>query len=183
MNDLNDLRSAWRDTTAGLDNKISYSDQQLRQLVKRQTTVERLAARYRRFSIISIAAIPLGGTFMMPQFSHFADGWIMTVLYVLILGTCAIFDRWFYRQISAIDCITQPVSEVSARAMLCRRLHLRFVAVGLPLVALLMLCGGWVVFHDVYYLVSMGFGMVVGGLIGLKFLLQFMRDYRALRDD
>jgi len=183
MNDLTDLRSAWRDTAAGLGGSIRYTEEQLRLLVNRQTTVERLAARYRRFSIFSLAAIPLGVSFMMPQLSQFSDTWILTVIYVLILATCSATDLWFYHQIKAIDCIRQPVSMVNARAMRCRRLHLRFVAAGLPVVIVLMLGGGWVLFHDIYTVVSMGVGMAIGGLIGLRFLLKFMRDYRALRDD
>lgn len=153
---------------------------------KRSTALQRLIARYKWFS-----AMALFFTFAFPFMTLGAfinSGVTGTRLYSFFVFVAAYFllcsamDRWLARALKEIDLATMSVSEVCSRAFHCRRMHLRFILILLPLAFILL---GWMAYL-VHAELPIVYGMIAGGIagliIGILQLRRFLKDYRALLD-
>lgn len=68
------------------------------------------------------------------------------------------------------------------RSMQCRRIHLWFVAIALPVAIGLIIFAMNLSGVNREMMISMGIGGAVGLAVGIKILCRFMADYRSLTD-
>ncbi len=91
-------------------------------------------------------------------------------------------DRWLYHGIKQIDVLTMSVSEVVEKALYYRKWHIRFIFILLPMA---LGCLGLLAYaiDDFYGRLGMVAGFLVGVAKGLRQLLNFLADYRAITSE
>ncbi len=180
-----EMRQAWAETSRRLERLEQDCNAQRREAMdgRRKTALDDLARRYRRFAIaamIFIVAFPLAMHGHPSPISPLYTTWVI-VFGVLYFGTASAMDWWLYRQVTEIDVSHMTVEEVAERSAFCRKRHLQFVCVLLPMAL------GFVAFFlyctlDSPYVIAGGIaGFIVGALLGLRQLRRFLSDYRYLR--
>lgn len=162
----------------------SASDESTLEAIKegrRKSALQRLASRYRMFSIIAAVctvSIPmlLYNPDIFPENPYKMWALLFFGLYFL---TCSVMDQWLYHGITGIDVATMNVSEVISRALFYRKRHLQFVLVLLPWA--IVIVGILIYFNEIKFAL---YGMIVGGLLGLivgiNQLQRFLSDYRDI---
>lgn len=150
---------------------------------RRKDSLERLAARYKRFIIIEcIAAIGICPFYyrMSELFPKITPGLCFILLAYFAL--CALIDTLLYNAIRNIDCSRMTVEEVIKQSMLCRKRHLQSIMLLLPLAFGLIFYIALCFDADRFALYGVIAGAVTGVLIGINQLLSFLRDYRCTMD-
>lgn len=183
MNDEK-MKKDWHETAGYLRNEsleahaalsgISNSD--------RRTSLDRLARRYTRFAILGL----LMGGIVLCQIEFRTD---FTEILTLpgTIAMCAIFfisgftDLYLRDTVRSIDVQKMSVSEVTRRCRRCRKIHLLFVTIMLPVVLATLtyiVCANHV---GPYFTAGVITGAIFGLCIGVTQLLRFLDDYRSLR--
>ena len=148
----------------------------------RRTALENLAHRYKRFSILGLVMIPVSLCYANVDLFPHPYNIIISIGMMIYFALCSILDLWLYRGIKSIDIYSESVVDVSRKARFYRRRHLQFIAILIvPLIILLSLmfiCN----IKDIYILISMIAGLLVGLIIGLFALSRFMNEYKNLTD-
>lgn len=183
--DFDKIKQIWDQT----DSRLTELERQTADLARqsrdtrRRTALESLIDRYKRFSIVGIL---LAVMIMMQTLSGFYQGpyGIAAVVTGVLLGCiCSVMDRWLWMKLKGIDVSRMGVAEVSACAILCRRRHLQFICISVPmafLMVLFILLSKNVNIYMIYGIIS---GALVGFLLGLRELSRFLSDYRTLSQD
>lgn len=88
-------------------------------------------------------------------------------------------DRWLYHGIRQIDVVTMSVAEVVEKALYYRKWHIRFIFMLLPMA---LGCLGLLAYliDDFYLRLGMIAGFLTGVALGVRQLLNFLADYRAI---
>lgn len=146
-----------------------------------RTALDRLAAKYRKFSILSLAmTFSCTALFMLSEiFTPQSRLWI-TVVSICYFALASTMDYWLSKRIGEIDVLTLPVSEVVQRALTCRRRHHQFMMILIPLCAVVLGLFIWGAGGNIYLIAGMGAGAVIGLAIGLRQYFDFMAQYRIL---
>lgn len=151
---------------------------------KRKTALESLAKRYRWFSnmaLLFLCFIPLN-IMNMPIYSDTNS----KILFLIIFGSffliSSIMDRWLYLGIKRIDIVSMSVLEVVEKARYYRKWHIRFIFILLPF-ALACLALLYYLADDIYLRLGMIAGFLFGVAIGVRHLMNFLADYKALTSD
>lgn len=183
MTELENMRNAWRATADALG-KEAASESFARgvRFGKTQTALDNLHRRYRRFVAISLMSIVMVWLLVVNPGSPFGGEWVFGLVATVFFLTSASIDYWLMRRVGEIDCVSWPVSEVVARAMLCRRRHLQSIVVLIPFAFVVIGVMVWTVGADIHTLYGMCAGGAGGLLIGSLALRRFLRDYRALNE-
>lgn len=174
-----DIKKTWQSTRVNIASSNASLDNIMEG--KRKTALESLARRYRWFSNIAIlfaGVIPLN----LLNFNLFPDSKlrIVTVIwFCCFFMISSVMDRWLYNGIKQIDIVTMSVSEVIVKAIYYRKWHIRFIIILLPLA---LVCLGLMAFmiNDVYVRLGMLCGFILGVSIGVRHLMNFLADYKAL---
>lgn len=173
------LKNCWRAGREALRTAIPEGGDGV-ECLKRHTALERLERRYRFFMLLALACVPLSlSIFTLPEYEGWSR-WVLTSAMACYFLLCSGLDFRLLRQIRAIDVLTMPTMEVVERAVSCRRTHLRFVMILLPLALLLVGFMAWGARMDEGMLWGMASGAVAGLLIGAAQLRRFLRDYKAV---
>ncbi len=173
------LKEAWR-TTAGHLNP-DPSDVYATVNLNGKTTLERLAARYRRFSIVGvIAAVMVLQWSVNSVFDFMPHRTFIVCFGAVYLLLASLLDHRLYLDVKAIDPATMSVSDVIMRCLHCRKRHLQCMAVLIPLAIVYLGLLGYGMARDPYFLSGMVLGAIVGLAIGVRQLMNFMSDYRSL---
>lgn len=146
----------------------------------KKTALQNLARRYQIFSNISLAMIFCSvGMTNIPILETNNHVWL-TIAFALYFLTASVMDRWLYRGITSIDCATMNVNAVVGKALFYRKRHFQFMAVLLPMALSLVGILAWILTYDVYMLLSIAGGFIIGLAIGFRQLIEFMSDYRRI---
>lgn len=176
-----EMKLAWKETSDCLD-KCKMENNELREMIlngKRKTSLEQLASRYKRFSIIGIIMAIVSVFFYMQVFNE--EVRIITkILMTVYFSTCFVMDYWLYRGVSSIDCQTMSVSEVSSMALYYKKKHLQFMMVLIPFAIVVLGFMFYSFIDDEFILYAAICGAILGLAIGLKEFFQFMNDYKTL---
>ena len=150
---------------------------------RRQSALQSLAVRYRRFSNISLVMIAWSVYMyfnpVMPERWRF----ITSILFGVYFLTVSIMDYWLYRGIRSIDLAEMSMRAVILKAAFYRKRHLQFVAILLPMALALVGLLVWQFTDNTTALAGVIFGMLVGLAIGFRQLMKFLDDYRILTRD
>lgn len=173
----NNLKQIWQDlkfTTPDNNNIENMID------TGKKTALQNLARRYRIFSNISLSMIFCSVAMTNSPLVDTETRIWLTIAFALYFLTASVMDRWLYRGISSIDCATMSVNSVVGKALFYRKRHFQFMAVLLPTALCLVGILAWVLTDDVYMLLSIAAGFIVGLAIGIRQLIDFMSDYRRI---
>lgn len=148
--------------------------------LRRKTALEALATRYRNFAVVSIFV----AVYFVITSLYFGDDieLINTLMYFTSAVCCigSVTDFILYYKIRSIDIYSMPVSEVIERAYQCRKIHVCFVAIMLPVAIGFIIWFCYRMSEDRFMLASLIIGGLIGLTIGLRFLYKFMSDYKAV---
>lgn len=180
-----DMKIAWAETSRRLE-KLENDYYELRQEAmngKRRTSLENLAVRYRRFSIISLIF-----TFISPfyafngVFTGDATIWV-PILMTVYFAVASTMDWWLYKRIKSIDVTTMSAGEVSEASALCRKRHIQFMFVLIPVMSVILAGFIFGTIDETYMMIGIIAGAVSGFAIGVCQFINFMADYKILRGD
>lgn len=181
---LDYMKSAWQNT----DQRISNLEEQTRRMAqsistsRRATALSALTKRYTRFAWVSLIMAPVWLT-MSVRNDFFADTTrdllfgIFGALYFCLAST---FDFILAARTQRIDLYDSPVESVFRQALECRRFHLRCMIVLIPLAIILLALMATANLNNLPMLMGISTGALVGTVIGIRFYLRFMNDYRSL---
>lgn len=178
-----DLKQEWQQSAVG----CNAVDPRKREFIiegRRVTALDRLARRYKRFvymELICTLFLPVSNYFTL---SETGGGWLPQALaawMALFFLIAAAMDWILARKVESIDVLTMPANEVITRAMKCKELHIKCIFILLPFVALYLAGLVWLLLENLYLIIAVGVGLVVGLAIGLHELANFMNDYRLIR--
>lgn len=150
---------------------------------KKETALEKLALKYKRFSCLGLAMMFVSCCYMLPNhlFASELRIWVSLSL-IMYFGMCSAMDYWLYKGISSIDCLTMTVKDVAEKAMYYKRWHLIFMAILLPcalaVFGLLVYAAGF----DKYLTIGVIAGGIIGLALGYRQFLDFMSEYRKLSE-
>lgn len=149
---------------------------------KKETALERLATKYRRFSTMSMVMTVVSCLWMFSPAAIPAPGmkYVMAITMMLYFATCSTIDFWLYRGVSSIDCFEMSVSEVVSKALYYRKKHLQSMMFLIPFAVVVF---GVMVYSfnaDIYVIYGMAAGLIVGLMIGLRHFREFMDEYKVI---
>lgn len=144
------------------------------------TALDSLASKYKRFAIVGLVMIVFSLTnYLNPSF--LINNRLLICLYMAVyFAVVSCMDFWLYGQIKDIDITAMSVSEVAERAQYCRKRHLQFMAILIPLAVIFLILMAYSLWGNTPALIGMSVGAVVGLIIGINLFLRIMSDYRRL---
>ncbi|MBO5444967.1 MAG: hypothetical protein J5995_06450 [Muribaculaceae bacterium] len=176
------IRKDWRETRVN----IKTSQESLEDIMngKRKSALDNLARRYLRFSnaaIIVMLCSPIAFfRVMSEEVGTQAALWI-AIGFDFFMLVSSIMDRWLYHAIRRLDIPGMAVAEIARKAAFYRKRHLQFVAILLPLAIVWVIMVG-VLCGDVYLIAGMVTGGIIGLAVGIRYLMEFLSDYRSLTE-
>ncbi len=177
-----EIKKTWKEAAERLD-RPSQDEFEMRLRRNKETALESLALKYRRFSRMAFMLMIACSFYMLPNQLFTGNLRIWVALgFAVYAGTCSCMDYWLYKGVSSIDCYTMTVSEVVGKAMYYRRKHLLFIAILLPWVFSLIAFMAYASDFNKYFTYGMIIGAVAGIAIGYKKYLEFMAEYRKITD-
>ncbi len=179
---MDEIRKDWQDANVAIQRASDSYDNIING--KRKTALQNLAQRYRWFSNMALVFI-LVMPFSLLNLNLFPELKLrMTVIiwFASFFLISSVMDRWLYHGIKQIDVLTMPVAEVVEKALYYRKWHIRFIFILLPLA---LGCLGLMayVIDDIYVRLGMLAGFLVGVALGIRQLLNFLADYRAITSE
>lgn len=179
---MDNLRKDWQDANVAIQRDSNSYDNIING--KRKTALQNLAQRYRWFSnmgLIFLVIVPFN-LFNLHLFPEFKLRMTMIIWFASFFLISSVMDRWLYHGIKGIDVLTMSVSEVIEKALYYRKWHIRFIFILLPLA---LGCLGLMAYaiDDLYIRLGMVVGFLVGVAMGIRQLLNFLADYRAITSE
>lgn len=174
-----DIRKNWQDANVTISENTGSYDAILNG--KRKTALQNLAQRYRWFSnmaLVFLLLVPIN-LMNMHLFPDLKGRMIIVIWFCSFFIICSVMDRWLYHGIRQIDVVTMPVAEVVEKALYYRKWHIRFIFILLPMA---LACLGLLAYYidDLYIRLGMLAGFLTGVAVGVRQLLNFLADYRAI---
>ena len=149
---------------------------------KKETALERLAIKYRRFSTMGLVMAIVSAFWMLTP-AHLPATpmkFIMALVLMLYFATCSSIDWWLYRGVSSINCFDMSVSEVVDKALYYRKKHLQSIMFLIPFAVVVF---GVMIYSfnaDKYIIYGMGAGLIIGLAIGYRQFREFMDEYKKI---
>ncbi len=149
---------------------------------KKETALERLAARYRRFSTLGIVCMVL---WTIVPFSHIFEGvgpikWALFGVFIFYFALCSVIDYSLYRGVTSIDCFTMTVKEVAEKALLFRKRHLQSMILLIPFALATVGLMAYCFKAEPYMIYGIMAGAALGVVIGYRQFREFMNEYRII---
>lgn len=180
---MDNIQQNWQQTDIDITTSSSYRDFIVSG--RQKTALQNLAARYRRFSVIGGIVILIGVSYCFNDNIFPGDPLFRIIFgaaFALFGMVASLIDQWLYLGIRSIDVNTMSVKQVIDKALLYRKRHLQTVAVLFPSALALISFMVWKM-HNLFFLSGAVAGFIVGLAIGLRQLLNFLADYRAITRD
>lgn len=177
-----DLKTYWR-----MMNILSQKNEVDMDALKRifidemkQTSLIRLANRYKRFSIISFIFSFVGIFFVQMPIFDSQMRYVLCIALMLYFMTASCMDYFLYNRIKSIEISLMTTSEVLEKVISTRKLHFIFMLILLPmasgLVTLLILAFP----SDSEIIWGFCAGAIIGLGIGIMKLIDFLKDYKNI---
>lgn len=180
MDDLK-MKAAWRnrncDSSAELINEANSKDIMD---FRRETALDHLANRYKRFFTLAFCMVPLVPCWVLADILTGPYKIPMIILGVFYFLLCGCMDVYLYNQVREINVFTMTTGEVIEKAARCRKLHLQCILVLLPLALLIVVGIALMNVDNKPVVIGVCCGCAAGLALGLMQLSKFMDDYRAI---
>lgn len=175
MDDM--LRNGWRALRMSLNDKPMTDIPSTRS----KTVQERLVARYRRFEMLEVVLLVLMPCCLCKlEIEPVVWKWVIIGMYELLMLSCLFVDHWLAGCMQMIDVENMPVVDVIQRCALARKRHLQFVIYCFPFALLTVVLMVYAMSSDKAVVIGACAGGLLGLIIGLLQLREFLRDYRSL---
>lgn len=173
------FKKCWADTHICSDSEPNMTDLMNG---RRRTALQRLAERYKRFSRLGLLMCLWSVCYMFADVfpARFRLGLCLFML--IYFGTVSCMDHWLYQGVRSIDCVTMTVREVVDKALFYRKRHLQFVAILILPAAAFIAMLAYAMSYNNYAIGGVVIGGVTGLIVGSRQLMNFMADYRTLRE-
>ncbi|MDE6006236.1 MAG: hypothetical protein K2G67_01600 [Muribaculaceae bacterium] len=171
-----DIQKDWRDTRFRNSSHLQIDD-----ILngRRMSALGKLSSKYKRFSIIGFVMIAMSFITKFTVGDNTLGIWI-SILFACYFATCSAMDYWLYLGISRIDPATMSVNEVITKSLFYRKRHFQFMAIIIPWMIAIIGLIVYANFSDVYMLIAVATGGIIGLAIGLKNLFEFLDAYKTL---
>ncbi len=178
-----ELRKQWRQSRDSRSrDTLTGTEAETITRSKRKTALTRLADRYARFSNLAfIFALVSPAWIANPEVGGKHKSIIIICMMIYFI-MCGAIDRHICHKVKAINIFEMPTSEVIARAMKCRLLHLRSMAFIIPLAITLLILFSWSHSWNPYINLGIISGALFGVSLGTIQFRRFMRDYRDMKE-
>lgn len=178
-----EIKKTWREGATRLyrptpdDYEGMYRD-------RKETALETLARKYKRFSMVGLAMVFCSFGWMGAHLPFHSEEMKFTVSGVMAVyfAICSLIDHWLYKGVSSIDCYRMSVQEVIEKAMYYRKKHLQSMMLLLPMALCVVGLMGYGLSGDRYLLYGMAAGGLAGILIGTIQFREFMSEYRKIKE-
>lgn len=181
-NELENIRKAWIIMGESLNNLTSDNIPTVK-LNNMKTTLNRLADKYKRFSIMALVMI-LASSLLFSREDLLESPWniYLPIAYACYFFIASAMDQWFYHGIKSINPLTMTISEVAQKALLYKRRHLQSIIILLPMAIALIIVTAYAFSFDSYIIAGMITGALLGLAIGITQLCRFLSYYRDLSE-
>lgn len=184
MNDDFDIREAW----AQLEKRVACLESaggntlSLENLSRRKTALQRLSLRYLRFSRMSVGFMVLPVIYIFDKaIEPLSLRLSLSIFMILFFALASVMDYMLYRKINEIQVDRMSVTEVVRASMLCRKYHHRCIMVLMPMALIFVVTLVWIFSDNIYIMAGIATGFIFGLAIGLRKYLDFMYDYRIIK--
>lgn len=185
INDLEEIKSMWKDVNRRLENLERQTVEESRRMDTRKirTAKEDLARNYKRFMYIGAVFGVMFPVFLITADHLYPSGtwkFISAGLFMIYFLTVAIMDGYLYNEVMGINLAEMTVKRVIERAKALKHRHHVFMMILIPmaLVTIGVFCSQFL--NDTFMMAGVCLGGLIGVLIGLKKYLQMMNDYREM---
>ena len=180
---IEEMRRAWTETADRLERLEGNFTARREEAMagKRRTALDSLASRYKRFSLISLLFVFISPLYLVNHVFDDRYGILIPIFMAAYFGIASCMDWWLYKKVSSIDISLMPSEEVVSTVALCRRRHFQFMVILIPLMigmVVLFILGSE---QNKYMIISICFGIIIGLILGLRQLINFMHDYKLVR--
>ena len=178
-----EIKKTWREGATKLYRPTS-DDYEIIYRQRKDTALETLARKYKRFSMIGLAMVFCSFAWMGAHLPFHSEEIKITITAVMAVyfAICSLIDHWLYKGVSSIDCFTMPVQEVIEKAMYYRKKHLQSIMLLLPMAICLVGLMAYGLSGDRYLLYGMAAGGLIGLLLGSMQFMDFMSEYRKIKE-
>ncbi|MDE6237791.1 MAG: hypothetical protein K2M45_07985 [Muribaculaceae bacterium] len=151
---------------------------------KKETALERLVCRYRRFSLLSLSCAFMSAAWLMNNSLFYSRelGHTIQIAMIVYFALCSILDFLLSRGVASINCYKMTVKEVIEKAVHYRKRHLQSMMFLFPFALIVI---GMMVYSfqtDVWVLAGIFAGAVVGFFGGLIQFRKFMNEYKEINE-
>lgn len=177
--DLERLKKTWKGMGVSLGPQGPVDN--LDELRDKKTALDRLKAKYGRFSILSLVML-----FVIWQVLFHADilesrwNFPLAIAFTVYFAVTFIMDRYLACGLGTIDPLTMSVAQVMEKSLHYRKRHLQFMALLIPMAMGVLSFFAYAFSEDSSILMGMISGAVVGGIAGYRQFRKMMSYYRTL---
>ena len=179
---MENLKKDWQDANVS----ISRDTDSINSIIngKRRTALENLIKRYGWFSNMGLIMLVLAPCSFLNShlFPELRFRVAMTVLFCAFFLTASVMDRWLLYGLKGIDITRMSVMDVVKKALYYKKWHIRFIFILLPLALAILGFLAWSI-DNLYFRIGMLCGFFFGAAMGIRQLLEFLADYRAIASE
>lgn len=175
-----DLKRKWKETrfnNPGINQMESVVNG------KRHTALQRLADRYKRFSIVGVLlsaySICLMFNHIFPEQSRLYIG----ILFLFGTSVSATVDYNLYKRVKRLNVAEMNTSEIIREIYSVRKIHLLYLFFGIPWAATTIGYIAYCCAENAYLMWGILCGTIIGLCIGIYNLLQFLHDFREISNE
>lgn len=149
---------------------------------RKETALERLARKYRSFSIMSLVMTFVSLLWLFSVSLEIKESMRgpLTIVMMIYFATCSLLDYRLYKGVSGIDCYTMSVEEVINKALYYRKKHIECIIFLIPFVIVVIAAMVYAFGADTYIIYGMVAGFVGGLAIGIRHYIDFMSQYKKI---
>lgn len=184
MDEVNDMKKIW----AQLNSRISKLENDNDILLKNikfgrfKTSQEKLKNKYRKFIMIeTIMTIAVVLIFLPNPMVNERYLWPTLIYWVFFFLFEISVDFYLLIKVSSMDIYNSTVSQISSYARQCWKIHKIAIFIGLPLAIGAIILFALLMNADKFVIAGMICGGMIGLVIGLMQLYDFIRNYRQLQ--
>lgn len=180
--ELDNIRRAWTSMGHSLSN-LTPNDIPTDKLSNMKTALDRLAEKYKRFSILALVMI-IASSLLFSRDELLGRPWniYLPIAYGCYFCICSVIDQWLYNGIRSINPLTMTITEVAQKAMFYKKRHIQSIFLLLPMAAAVIIATACAFSFDSYLLIGMITGGLIGVALGVMQLCRFLAYYRDLSE-
>lgn len=178
------FRNVWRNNGPIFNNLCNYEYlNDFQNNNQRRTVLESLIEKYKRFSRLGILFALMFLLYTIAGTLPGLWGRIISGIMMIMMLVGAFTDYLLYNKLNSINLNQWGVGKVNETIITCKRIHIRYVIIMLPLslgvIGILM----YISRELPYLLYGEILGLILGLLIGIRNLITFIKQYSYLQDE
>ncbi len=178
--EFEEMKRIWNDSFSRLDSQQQTEILTSVQSSRRSTALQDLSKRYLRFACLSgvmtVLSLAYFTSALIPESMRYTTGIAFAVYFCI----ACVMDLYLYREVSSINLAADTVDSVIRQSIRCRKLHLTFILILLPLAFSMIGLLIYTFDAERYMVLGIIAGFIVGALMGIRQFRKFMAEYKEL---